>query len=190
MLKYSEAKNEKSIKDSIIVKNNEPFVLDERREEEQIPKTSSFSWELQVKKYANRPTSLADLVSSEAVASTTTSHWLQAPEASLFECDFQMYGSAKVTTKPMRNHFSNEDIFDEVIPTSLADLFSSEAEAVASTTTSHWLQVHEASLLDCGFQMVGSAKATTKPMRNDFANEDIIDELISTFQGYGTATPV
>jgi hypothetical protein len=174
-LKDSETKNEKSIKDSIIVKNNEPFVSDERREDEQIPKTSSFSWEPQVKKYANCRTSFMDF--PESVASTIT-------EASLLECDFQMVGSAEATTKPMRNHFTNKDIMDELISTSLADLFSSEA--VASTTTSHWLQAHKASLLECGFQMVGSAKATKKPMINDFSNEDIIDELISTFQGYAS----
>jgi hypothetical protein len=69
-------------------------------------------------------------------------------------------------------------------PTSLADLVSSEAMASISTTTSNWLQAHKVTLLECGFQMVGSVKATTKSMGNDISNEDIIDELISTFQGY------
>jgi hypothetical protein len=119
LLKDSKAKNKKnSNEDSIVVKSNESFVLDERREE-QIPKTSSFSWAPEVKKDANRPTSsLADLVSSEAVAtSTTTRHWLQAHEATLLECGFQMVGSVKATTKSMGNDFSNEDIIDELIST-------------------------------------------------------------------------
>jgi hypothetical protein len=47
---------------------------------------------------------------------------------------------------------------------------------------SNWLQAHEATLLECAFQMVGSIKATKKPRAYDFSNEDIIDELISTFQ--------
>jgi hypothetical protein len=180
-LKDSKAKNKKSNnKDSTIIgKNNGSLDLDGRREE-QIPKTSSFSWEPQVNKYDNRPTSLAHSVSFEAATSTTTSHWLQ-----------QMVDSVKATPKPTRNDFFNEDIiFDELICTSLADFFSSEPVASTTATRSHWLQAHEVSLLECGFQMVGSAKATTKPTRHDFSNEDIIDELISTFQGYGSATPV
>jgi hypothetical protein len=123
LLKDSKTKNKKkSNKDSISEKNNEPFSLDERREE-QMPKVSMCSWEPQVKKDANCSTRFADLVSSEAVSS--------------------------------------------------------------STNTRDWLQAHEATLLECGFQMVGSIKATTQSMGNDFSNEDIIDELISTFQGYG-----
>jgi hypothetical protein len=124
LLKDSKTKiKKKSNKDSICSgKNHEPLHLDERRED-QIPESSLFSWEPQVKKDANCPSSLAGLVSSEAVDS--------------------------------------------------------------STTTSDWLQAHEATLLECGFQMVGSVKATTQSMGNDFSNEDIIDELISTFQGYG-----
>ena len=48
----------------------------------------------------------------------------------------------------------------------------------------NWLKAHEMSLLECGFQFVGSHKPEER-----FSRDEIIDELISTFpcEGQGNS---